>query len=535
MNIQSLTPSARVAVAVVGRPVILLGAVGGALAGPGGQPVGLLLLAGVVAVFVALTVWLVRSPGTRERFLLGPRRRFLWRRWARRSWPTVARECGLSVSRQAKRRTFGWDPKAKGGLIAAQTQEVVQWVHPRLANASTDDATLTLWVQCRVGQTREDLIGAVPAIAVAAGAVSHSTKFLSPSTVEVVLVMRDQIASTALAAPTHTPVTSTTARPRRRTVNTRAAATSSGLPVGVIDAGRTVTGARWLLDLRARQTLVVGCSGSGKGSVLWGACGGLAPHVATDTVRLWGVDLKGGVEVAVGQGLFHATAYDPEEALSLLAQLRLVIVDRTTAMRGLSREHKPSPGDPLHVLVIDELAALLAYADADTIKAATRDLSVILTQGRAVGVIVLAFVQDPRKETVKQRGLFTQVLALRLRSADETRMVLGDGMAALAPAHALSPSAQGSGYLVTDEGHVLQVRADYWTDDTIRHAAASFPATTRDVPDPEPAQDDTTDTTPAAEGTVHDLPIARPARKPRAPRKPRTRRASVPTGGADAA
>ena len=150
-------------------------------------------------------------------------------------------------------------------------------------------------------------------------------------------------------------------------------------------------------------------------------------------------------------------------------------------------------------------------------------------------MIVLAFVQDPRKETVKQRGLFTQVLALRLRSADETRMVLGDGMAALAPAHALSPSAQGSGYLVTDEGHVLQVRADYWTDDTIRHAAASFPATTRDVPDPEPAQDDTTDTTPAAEGTVHDLPIARPARKPRAPRKPRTRRASVPTGGADAA
>lgn len=127
----------------MGRPVILLGAVGGALAGPGGQPVGLLLLAGVVAVFVALTVWLVRSPGTCERFLLGPRRRFLWRRWARRSWPTVARECGLSVSRQAKRRTFGWDPKAKGGLIAAQTQEVVQWVHPRLANASTDDATLT--------------------------------------------------------------------------------------------------------------------------------------------------------------------------------------------------------------------------------------------------------------------------------------------------------------------------------------------------------------------------------------------------------
>lgn len=46
------------------------------------------------------------------------------------------------------------------------------------------------------------------------------------------------------------------------------------------------------------------------------------------------------------------------------------------------------------------------------------------------------------------RGLFTQTIALRLRSADATRMVLGDGTAALAPgAPALPrphPDPQGS-------------------------------------------------------------------------------------------
>ncbi len=96
---------------------------------------------------------------------------------------------------------------------------------------------------------------------------------------------------------------------------------------------------------------------------------------------------------------------------------------------GRSRLHEPAPGDPLHVLVIDELAALIAYADPDTRRDAGRLLSELLTQGRALGVVVVALVQDPRKETVGQRGLFTQTVALRLRSAEETRMVLGDGMA----------------------------------------------------------------------------------------------------------
>ena len=65
-----------------------------------------------------------------------------------------------------------------------------------------------------------------------------------------------------------------------------------------------------------RHTLVVGCSGSGKGSLLWGIAGGLAPAVSADVVRLWGIDLKRGVEIGFGAGLFTTTAYTRADALA---------------------------------------------------------------------------------------------------------------------------------------------------------------------------------------------------------------------------
>ena len=152
---------------------------------------------------------------------------------------------------------------------------------------------------------------------------------------------------------------------------------------------------------------------------------------------------------------------------------------RGAQLVGRSRLHEPAPGDPLHVLVIDELAALIAYADPDTRRDAGRLLSELLTQGRALGVVVVALVQDPRKETVGQRGLFTQTVALRLRSAEETRMVLGEGMAAVAPAHRISPAAPGTGYVVGDDGTVDLVRAHWWSDQLVREVAATHPAPVR--------------------------------------------------------
>ena len=71
-------------------------------------------------------------------------------------------------------------------------------------------------------------------------------------------------------------------------------------------------------------------------------------------------------------------------------------------MAGETRQHEPNEAEPLIVLVIDELANLTAYltdrALKDRIKAA---LSIILSQGRAVGVHVVAASASVRARNAK--------------------------------------------------------------------------------------------------------------------------------------
>lgn len=492
--------------------------VGGPLGrtGPALALVALALVPGFVAA-----VWGWRWPLGYERRVAGPARRFGWRRWARRTWPTLARECGLSVQRNVRRRAWAVAPKPHGRVTLSSASMASEWVHPRLCDVMTDGDTLTVRVRTRIGQTLDDLEKAAPAFAAAANAISYRVKVWSPSTLDVNLVMREALASTAEA------VLPSQLRP--------------ALDVDTVTLGRRQDGTPWALQVRGRHTLVVGCSGSGKGSMLWGVCGGLAPAVRMDLVRLWGVDLKRGVEVMMGRDLFATVAVNPAEAIATLTRLIAVIEERGRAMAGVSRLHIPSPGDPLHVLVIDELAALTAYADPEAKKEAGRLLSEILTQGRALGVVVLACVQDPRKEVVTMRGLFTQTVALRLRSADETRMVLGDGTAALAPAHRLSPAAPGSAWIVEEDGTLDRVRANFWPDQLVRRTAATYPAlvvedtapATGPAPVPDPTPSTPVEDAPDAAPSVDDKdqlrtdPVAARDRKPRKPRARRARRAAA--------
>lgn len=430
------------------------------------------LLPGVVAV-----VWATFWPCSFEAVVAGPWRRHCWRRMVRRSWPGVADECGLSVTRQAKRR--------------GETVPVA--VRPELMDVSARGNRVSVKVRSRVGQTPDDVVDAAPAIASAFEAVSYTATQLTPSVLELALVMADDLS-----------VTQTATEPAQMTVHE-------------VPLGRRQDGWPYALRLQSRHTLVAGCSDSGKGSYLWGVCGGLAPAVHADVVRLWGIDLKGGMEVGMGARLFTATAYTVDEALTMLRTLVEVADARATAMRGEARFHTPTPGDPVHVLVIDELASVVAYeTDSKKRAEASRLLSRLLSIGRAPGVLIVAFVQDPSKDTVSMRNLFTQTVALRLRSADEARMVLGEGMASRAPAHKISESAPGMAWVI-EGANAERVRADYWTDDLIRHVAARYPAlvTTElmDAAEPQPS-----DAAPDVERTPSSSGGGRKPRKPRAPR-----------------
>ncbi|GAA1262150.1 S-DNA-T family DNA segregation ATPase FtsK/SpoIIIE [Oryzihumus leptocrescens] len=397
-------------------------------------------------------VWATCWPVSYERVCAGPARRARWRRWVRKNWAHLSRECGLSVSRTTKSRTFGLAPKEGSRFVASQSQTVTVWSHPRLMDVTTAGSLLRLMIRTRTGQTVQDLEAAAAPLAAAAGAHAYRCVQMTPSVVEVVLVMQDSL---------------TQARP---------AEIPEAVYLNAVTLGRRQDGAPWHLTVTGRHTLVVGCSGSGKGSIFWGVCAGLAPAVRAGVVRLWGVDLKRGVEVGVGRGIFSAVATNPIEAVALLTRLLSVLEERGNRMAGNIRLHQPTQADPLHVLAIDELAVLTAYTDAETKKEASRLLAEILTQGRALGVVVLACVQDPRKEVVGLRGLFTQTIALRLRSAEETRMVLGDGMAAVAPAHRISPALPGTAWVVEEDGSTDRVRADWWSDQLVRQVAALHPS-----------------------------------------------------------
>lgn len=453
------------------------------------------ILAVVMPALVA-TVWARWWPLSYERWVAGPSRRAGWRRWAQGEWPDLARECGLSVQRKRH-------PWWRLVVTSGREPEETVWVAPRLMDVTTTRNTLTLLIRARRGQTVDDLEKGAAALAASGSAVSWRTRPLTPSVLQVALVMREELDNADLASD----------------------------PAGVVEVdsvrmGRRQDGTDWRLLLRGRHTLVVGCTGSGKGSMLWGVCGGLAPAVHADLVRLRGVDLKKGVEIGMGRDLFHATATTATDALPLLVRLLEVLNERGHAMAGVARLHRPAPGDPLHVLVIDELADLIAYSEPTIRVEANRLLAEVLTQGRALGVVVLACVQDPRKETVGLRGLYTQTVALRLRSADETRMVLGDGMAALAPAHRLSPAAQGSAWVVEDDGSVDRVRADYWPDPLIRQIADTYRPTLVAGP-----VDDTT----VAEQASAWMTATKKPRTHRAPRPPRLTQASDDLPGGEAA
>ena len=180
---------------------------------------------------------------------------------------------------------------------------------------------------------------------------------------------------------------------------------------------------------------------------------------------------------------------------------------RAKRLAGVSRLHVPTRAEPMHVLVCDELASLVAYLpDRALLKRAEVALSRLLSIGRAPGFCVWAFLQDPRKETVSMRGLFTQAIGLRLRSKEEVTMVLGEGAVnAGALCHRIHRSLPGTGFAIGEDGLVVKVRADFTTDDTLKAASRRFasPVTIPIVTEP---------VTPPA-----DEPSPR-ARKPRAPR-----------------
>lgn len=184
------------------------------------------------------------------------------------------------------------------------------------------------------------------------------------------------------------------------------------------------------------------------------------------------------MELGIGRPMFARFASrDFTEMAQMLEQAAATAQDRATRLAGATRQHCPTPAEPLVVLVIDELANLTAYLTErqlkDRIKAA---LGIVLTQGRAVGVHVVAAIQDPRKEVLPARGLFPTRIGLRLSEPGEVDMVLGDGMRDRGALCDRIPQTQpGVGYVALEgDPTPMRVRFSYLEDDDIRAMAHTY-------------------------------------------------------------
>jgi S-DNA-T family DNA segregation ATPase FtsK/SpoIIIE len=240
--------------------------------------------------------------------------------------------------------------------------------------------------------------------------------------------------------------------------------------VGAVPVGRREDGAPWTVRLRGSHTLVAGATGAGKGSVLWSLIRSIGPAVRDGLAELWVLDPKGGMELASGAPLFARFAYDDPAAMATVLDDAVTVMQaRASRLRGVTRLHEPTADEPLIVVVVDELASLTAYAERDDRRRITAALSLLLTQGRAVGVVVVAALQDPRKEVLPFRDLFPTRIALALVEAEQTDLVLGRGARQRgADCSRISLATPGIGWVWCDgENEPARVRAGWVTDDDI--------------------------------------------------------------------
>ncbi|RNL84315.1 FtsK/SpoIIIE domain-containing protein [Halostreptopolyspora alba] len=340
-----------------------------------------------------------------------------------------------------------WQPV----LVIAGLAESYQERHhlPRIRAVTCTDWADRVRVRLVAGTAPADLEHRVSELAHGFGAPSCRVRVRGPRDVVLEFPRRDLLAHPvgALPVPDH----------------------PQDVDLAALPVGRCEDGQEWRLRLHGTHVLTVGVTGSGKGSVLWSAIRAMTPAIAHGTVRVWAIDPKR-MELSYGRALFARYADSAETAVALLEAAVGEMRQRASRYAGHQRVHTPTTDDPFIVVVLDEVAFLSAYhPDRDIRRRAENAIATLTSQGRSVGVCVLAALQDPRKEVMNLRNLFPDKIALRLDEASQVDMVLGeDARDRGANAHLIDPEVPGVGFVRLEGSPApVRVRSAYVTDDDI--------------------------------------------------------------------
>jgi S-DNA-T family DNA segregation ATPase FtsK/SpoIIIE len=391
---------------------------------PGLAGLAVLAVAGLAGLRVIQPVWF-------ERFVTVPVRDW-WRWWFyRRRWNAAMTLAGLAPDYQG------------------------QPMLPVLAGVHRAGAVDLVRVGLVTGQAPADFAGRAENLAHAFGARLCRIRDLAPGVITLELVRADTLADPIEALPV-----------------------TGEVDLAALPVGRCEDGSVWRLRLLSTHVLIAGATGSGKGSVIWSLIRALLPAIAGGWVQVWALDPKR-MELSFGRALFHRYACQAVAMVELLEAAVAEMHDRADQFGGRTRTFPLSADHPFLVVLVDELAFLTAYQpERDLRKRAEAAIATLTSQGRSVGVCVVGALQDPRKDVISLRNLFSTRIALRLDESDQVDMVLGDGArdrGALADQISPDPwTGAGVGYVRLEATpDPVRVRAAYVTDDDINAMTAA--------------------------------------------------------------
>ena len=255
------------------------------------------------------------------------------------------------------------------------------------------------------------------------------------------------------------------------------------MTIGLFEDGRPVQ----VMVLR-RNMLVGGIMGAGKSGVLNVILGNLTE---CRDAQIWGIDLKGGMELGPWARSLYRLATTPAEAITLLKDAIAELNKRAAFMAAHEKRlWEPTPTKPAIVIVIDEYAELPDEAQdcADS----------IARRGRAVAVNLLAATQRPTQDAMGNNAVRSQMdlrICLRVRERRDVDLILGQGAYSAgwhahtltlpgtflisAPEHTIPQPARA--YLITDQ----QV-TDHTRTHTPQPEPLSAPQSDQEPPDPTP-------------------------------------------------
>ena len=173
-----------------------------------------------------------------------------------------------------------------------------------------------------------------------------------------------------------------------------------------------------------------------------------AQRMAMPLARVLAADPKL-MELAFGRIIFETYGAYAADPAAIAAMLEAAVADmqaRAGRFAGVQRDHTPTREHPFTVVLVDEVAFLTAYQPDRKLRDRIMNLlATLTTQGRAVGYCVVAALQDPRKDVLTIRKLFTDRIAMRLDEPEQTDMVLGDGACDRGAACELIPADPATG------------------------------------------------------------------------------------------